>query len=84
MKDEQGRAMVRLGDRTDHGGTVIEAAQELSHMGIAVALHGHLANCPKCGGAFPILATGRMTHREVAVAYDGDRTGCGAALIASA
>ncbi|MFM0340887.1 PAAR domain-containing protein [Paraburkholderia fungorum] len=84
MKDEQGRAMVRLGDWTDHGGMVIEAARDLSHMGIAVALNGHLAACPKCGGKFPILATGRMTHRGVAAAYDGDKTGCGAVLIASA
>ncbi|WP_186308381.1 hypothetical protein [Paraburkholderia sp. BCC1885] len=38
MKDEQGRDMARLGDTTDHGGRVIQAAQDLEHMGIHVAL----------------------------------------------
>ncbi|WP_415872863.1 hypothetical protein [Burkholderia ubonensis] len=30
MKTEQGREMARLGDTTDHGGNVIEAADDLS------------------------------------------------------
>jgi hypothetical protein len=31
MKDEQGRNMARLGDTTDHGGKVIQAAPDFSH-----------------------------------------------------
>jgi len=81
MKDEQGRDMARLGDTTDHGGKVIEAAPDLMHMGIPVALHGHSVECPKCGGTFPIIATGKRTHRGIRVAYLGDRTGCGATLM---
>lgn len=54
MKAGQDRDMTRLCDVTDHGGKVTEATLEIKHMGIAVALDGHLAECPKCGGQFPI------------------------------
>ncbi|RBB31315.1 PAAR domain-containing protein [Burkholderia reimsis] len=81
MQDAQGRDMVRLGDTTDHGGEVIEATEELKHLGIAVALDGHMVKCPKCGGVFPLLASGPRTHRGRRVGYLGDRTGCGATVM---
>ncbi|MBN3805849.1 PAAR domain-containing protein [Paraburkholderia sp. Ac-20336] len=83
MKDEQGREMARLGDTTDHGGKVIEAADNLTHMGIHVALDGHLTECPKCGGTYPIIAEGKHTHQGTRVAFIGDRTACGATLVRS-
>ncbi|MGT0247789.1 PAAR domain-containing protein [Burkholderia pyrrocinia] len=61
--------MVRLGDTTDHGGRVIEATNELKHSGIGVELFGHLVMCPKCGGPFPLLATGPRTRRGRLVGY---------------
>jgi uncharacterized Zn-binding protein involved in type VI secretion len=82
MKDAvTAREVARLGDTTDHGGKVIEAADHLSHMGIRVALDGHLVECPKCGGTHPIIATGKRTHRGTRVAFIGDKTACGATLI---
>jgi uncharacterized Zn-binding protein involved in type VI secretion len=81
MRDKQDREVARLGDETDHGGRIIEAADDLTHMGRRVALDGHLVECPKCGGAFPIRATGERTHRGVRVAFTGDGTACGATLI---
>jgi len=81
MKDAQGREAARLGDTTDHGGEIIEAAADLSHLGIRVALDGHLVRCPKCKGMFPILATGSRTHHGRRVAYLGDKTACGATLV---
>jgi len=81
MRDGQGREVARLGDETNHGGKIIQAADDLTHMGRRVALHGHLAECPKCGGTFPIMATGERTHRGARVAFLGDRTACGATLI---
>ena len=81
MRDELGRPMARLGDTTDHGGNVVDAASDLKHMGIRVALDGHGVECPKCGGVFPIVATGKRQHRGIRVAYIGDKTGCGATLI---
>ena len=81
MRDRQGREVARLGDATDHGGKIIQATDDLTHMGRRVALDGHLAECPKCGGTFPIKATGERTHRGVRVALLGDRTECGATPI---
>ncbi|MGV2290592.1 PAAR domain-containing protein [Trinickia sp. YCB016] len=81
MKDEQGRAVARLGDTTDHGGRVIEATPTLTDMGVPVALDGHLVECPKCGGKFRIIATGKRTHHGLPVGYLGDKTSCGATLI---
>jgi uncharacterized Zn-binding protein involved in type VI secretion len=83
MKDAEGREMVRLGDRTDHDGEVVQASPDMKHMGIPVALDGHLVECKKCGGSYPIIATGKFLHRGVRVAYIGDKTTCGATLIAA-
>ncbi|MFP3568471.1 PAAR domain-containing protein [Paraburkholderia sp. SIMBA_030] len=83
MKNENGQPMIRLGDRTDHNGTVVEAAPDLTHMGVPVALDGHKVMCPLCKGTFPIIAKGKRTHKGKVVSYAGDKTGCGATLIAS-
>ncbi|WP_157646535.1 PAAR domain-containing protein, partial [Burkholderia ubonensis] len=80
MKTEQGREMARLGDTTDHVGNVIEAADDLEHHGIGVALDGHAVRCPKCGGVFPVIATWRM-HRGRRVACIGDKTACSVTLV---
>ena len=82
MRDNKtGREAARLGDKSDHGGAIIEAAPDLKHMGVAVALDGHLTACPKCGGTYPITATGTRKHRGVKVAMIGDKTACGATII---
>jgi uncharacterized Zn-binding protein involved in type VI secretion len=79
--DEQGREAARLGDTTDHGGQVVEAAPTLTMRGVAIALDGHMVECSKCGGRYPIVATGRRTHRGIRVVYLGDKTDCGATLM---
>ena len=81
MKDLQGREMALLGGGTDHGGMIIEAAEDRTHHGVRVALDGHLTECAKCGGSFPIIATANLTHRGRRVAYIGDKTACGATII---
>ncbi|MBB3259109.1 putative Zn-binding protein involved in type VI secretion [Paraburkholderia bannensis] len=82
MRDANtGREVARLGDTMDHGGTVIEAAPNLTHRGRGVALDGHRVRCPKCGGDFSIRASGPRTHGGVLVALIGDRTECGATLM---
>lgn len=48
---------------------VIDSTNELTHLDIGVALYGHLVMCPKCGGPFPLLATGPRTHRGRLVGY---------------
>jgi uncharacterized Zn-binding protein involved in type VI secretion len=75
--------MARFGDITDHGGQIVEAAQDLQEDGVGVALDGHLVACPRCGGKYPIIASGRRRHNGKRIAYIGDITTCGATLVRS-
>lgn len=81
MRDTDNRALARLGDATSHGGVIIEAALSLTDEGIRVALDGHLVVCPKCGGKYPIIASGRRRHEGLRIAHVGDITMCGATLL---
>ncbi|RYF44097.1 MAG: PAAR domain-containing protein [Cytophagaceae bacterium] len=83
MKHE-GRAVVRLNDKTDHGGTVISASSGTRVMGRDAALAGDMTFCPTCKGTFPIKPDGTgARHKGRAYAYASDTTACGAKLIAS-
>jgi len=77
------KSLVRMGDRTSHGGTVISGDMTWEVYGKAVARVGDLTVCPKCKGVFAIT-TGAddLTGFGQAVARHGDKTACGATLIA--
>jgi uncharacterized Zn-binding protein involved in type VI secretion len=84
MNDENGRGVIRLHDTTTHGGEVISACDEITAMGIAVALQGDMTWCPQCKGNFKILPqNSSRSHHGKPVAYDGDPTECGARLVSS-
>lgn len=76
--------MIRQGDTTSHGGTVLEGFSLYTVEGRAVAGMGHNVACPLCNGVFPIVQ-GNPTHtvNGVPLAYDGMLTACGATLVAS-
>ncbi|MBU0783220.1 MAG: PAAR domain-containing protein [Gammaproteobacteria bacterium] len=76
--------MIRQGDTTSHGGTVLEGFPFYTVEGRAVAAMGHKVACPLCKGVFPI-AQGNPAHtfNNVPLAYEGMKTACGASLIAS-
>ena len=78
-----GKPLIRMGDRTSHGGTVISGDMTWEVYGKAVARVGDLTVCPKCKGVFAIT-TGAddLTGFGQAVARHGDKTACGATLIA--
>ncbi|MET0855816.1 MAG: PAAR domain-containing protein [Telluria sp.] len=78
-------AFIRLGDKTSHGGTVIEASPTTTSGDIAVARLGDKTSCPLPGhGSNPIAAGDPTTIVDgKAVARHGDKTACGATLIAS-
>jgi uncharacterized Zn-binding protein involved in type VI secretion len=79
-----GREIIRQGDRTDHGGIVIEGSMTDICHGKPIAYIGHKVQCPRCGGAYPIVEgvlTTTFYGKGVAVA--GMKTACGAALIPS-
>lgn len=80
----QGRGVIRLNDKTDHGGQVISATSGTTVMGVAAALQDDMTVCPKCKGNFAIKPDGAgAKHEGKPYAYDGDTTACGARLITS-
>jgi uncharacterized Zn-binding protein involved in type VI secretion len=80
----QGRGVIRLNDKTDHGGQVISASSGTTVTGVVAALHDDMTHCPKCKGNFAIKPDGAgAKHEGKPYAYDGDVTECGARLISS-
>jgi uncharacterized Zn-binding protein involved in type VI secretion len=79
-----GRSVIRLGDKTDHGGKVTSVSSGTVVMGKEAALADDMTYCPKCKGDFPITPDGAgARHAGRPYAYDNDLTACGARLIAS-
>lgn len=84
MKNSKGKGVIRMGDATSHGGKVISACNDFKAMGKPIAVNGDMTVCPQCKGTFPIeVASSDRNHNGKAVAYDGDKTACGAKLISS-
>ena len=77
--------IIRLGDKTSHGGAVIEASPHTTSGNIAVARMGDKVSCPLPGhGSTPIISgDATMIVDGKPVARQGDKTACGATLIAS-
>ncbi|WP_175834990.1 PAAR domain-containing protein [Burkholderia anthina] len=78
-------AFIREGDTTSHGGRVLACTSTNMIFGKPAALLGDLVACPKCGGVYPIVdvKVKSMTFGGRPVATEGDKTACGASLIAS-
>lgn len=78
------RSIIRMGDKTSHGGTVLEGHPMFMVLGKPVAGVGHRVSCPQCSGS-PVIAEGSSLFLAigVAVALDGMKTSCGATLIGS-
>ena len=75
-----------LGDKTDHGGTVIGADFTCDINGKYLARVGDLTVCPRkgCRGTFPIVSgASDMVSMSQAPARHGDKTACGATLLSS-
>ena len=74
--------IIRVGDPTSHGGTVLEGSlTDICH-GKPIASIGHKVMCPKCGGVFPIVeGVVTTTFYGKGVAIAGMKTSCGASLI---
>ncbi len=80
----QGRGVIRMNDKTDHGGQVIQASSGTIVMGKAAALAGDMTHCPKCKGDFAIQPdSAGARHMGRSYAYHDDVTACGAKLISS-
>lgn len=79
------KKIVRLGDMTDHGGTVVSSIPHTNLNGKPMAGKSNMVFCPLCKSEFPIIeGSGTYRVNGVPVALDGMKTACGASLIASA
>ena len=78
-----GNAVARLGDGSDHGGTIISSASRTTVEGALVARVGDLHSCPiPFHGITPILTGSSQFKCEGAlVARTSSTTGCGASII---
>jgi uncharacterized Zn-binding protein involved in type VI secretion len=80
------RPFIVVGDKTDHGGVVIQGASSTDAAGKPIARVGDKVTCPKKGhGGTTVIATGDpsclIDGRPAA--RQGDKTACGATLLAS-
>lgn len=76
--------IIRAGDKTSHGGTVVEGSQTDICMGKPISFIGHMTHCPKCNGNYPIIeGVMTTTFYGKGVAVAGMKTSCGAVLLAS-
>lgn len=80
------RPFIILGDQTDHGGQVISASVSSDCNGKGIARIGDKVTCPVKGhGHVTTIVTGDPTAiiDGQPAARHGDKTACGATLIAS-
>ncbi|MEI7294790.1 PAAR domain-containing protein [Paraburkholderia tropica] len=78
--------LVRLGDRTDHGGKVTTASKTMCYRGVRVARKGDLVECPLHPDVNPnVILDGdpKISDKGVPIARHGFRTTCGCTLISS-
>lgn len=80
------RPLIVVGDKTDHGGEVIQGSAVSDAAGKAIARVGDQVTCPKRGhGGTTVIASGDPTFMidGQPAARHGDRTACGALLLSS-
>lgn len=80
------RPIILIGDKTDHGGVVIEGSPNSDINGKRIARIGDKVTCPKKGhgGVTTIISGDPNTIVDgKPVARHGDKTACGATLISS-
>jgi len=72
----------RLGDKSNHGGTIITSAKKTFINNILAARKGDLHSCPIPGHGITRIVTGspNTTIEGKESARIGDRTGCGASI----
>lgn len=82
------RPIILVGDKTDHGGEVIEGSQVSDVTGKPIARIGDKVTCPKHGhgqNGITVIATGDQSFilDGQPVARHGDTTACGAILLST-
>lgn len=83
MEKTVNKGVIRLGDRTAQGCTVIQVKSEhFTVLGRPVARVGDLCRCAMPGRITCVIVEGNAAHTidGQPVAYDGHKTSCGSAL----
>ena len=78
------RPLIRVGDKTSHGGEVLTGSENFIVDGKPVARLGDKVSCP-LHASETVISSGSPTYitDDQPTARDGDTTACGATLIAS-
>lgn len=78
-------AIVRIGDKTTHGGAVLTGSCTMKFGGIGVARKGDKVSCPKEVHGPTTIVEGNPDYLDqgVPVAFHGHKCGCGCTLISS-
>lgn len=71
-----------IGDKTSHGGTVVGGTSTATTQGKQIARVSDKVTCPKCGSTTIATGDNSMIVMGQPVARHGDKTACGATLIA--
>jgi uncharacterized Zn-binding protein involved in type VI secretion len=74
--------LIRKGDKTSHGGAVLDASSHSDIAGSGIARMGDKVSCPKHGNNTIASGDTTMIVDGKPVARHGDKTACGATLIA--
>ncbi|AFI89813.1 PAAR domain-containing protein [Pectobacterium parmentieri] len=77
------KPLIVLGDKTDHGGVVTTACSGFKNQGAIVACAGDTVVCPQHGTTVIVGHAQGFSINGKGVAREGDKTSCGASLIAS-
>lgn len=75
--------LIVVGDKTSHGGSVTQGAPSSDSGGVPIARVGDQTSCPKHGNNPIASGDASLIIDGKAAARDGDKTACGATLIAS-
>jgi uncharacterized Zn-binding protein involved in type VI secretion len=77
--------IIRIGDKTTGGGTVLSGSLAMKFTGIGVARQGDPVLCPIPDHGCTVIAVGHPAFKDqgIPVAFDGHLCICGCALISS-
>ncbi|SDK51824.1 Zn-binding Pro-Ala-Ala-Arg (PAAR) domain-containing protein, incolved in TypeVI secretion [Pseudomonas delhiensis] len=77
------KGVIRIGDKTTSGGSVLEGSQTMRFHGIGAARVGDKVSCPAHGPT--VVNEGHPVFKDhgVPVAFHGHRCACGCALLTS-
>ena len=77
------KTIIRLGDKSDHGGYMVSAGGKFTNRGLKGCISGDMHSCPIRGhGTTPATATSTIgTSGGKAILRSGDKAECGATLL---